>query len=401
MERIVAVFTDIEMGAGGPTDDFPHGDFLGALVRQVVEDARGLPLHFVFAGDTFDFLKTSVDGDYPHHVTASIATEKFGRIHAAHAGFFEALSGILAADLRHRVSFLVGNHDPEIFFPSVRRAIRDAAGGSDRVGFPGFEVTAGPIWIEHGHQIDPLFRVDPERPVIGASPEPLLNLSWASIGLLSVVMPLHPDLHAYDRMAPRKRLMELVPELRDLFNALAWRYWTRDFWRGFLVKKDPLLTFEWRMLKEVIRRLLGANPDVELDPSWLSTTVGSHPQAFFVCGHLHEMAHRAREGKRVLQLGAFRDEYEIRLGGLRLEPRLKPFALVRLSGDEILEVATRELRGPARAEALPESVFDLVPTVRRHLEALGDTSSDDAAQSAQEQDEAVRVGSSGPRPGSS
>lgn len=389
MERIAVIFTDVEMGVGGPTDDFPHASFLGALIQQVVEDARGLPVHVVFAGDTFDFLKTPVGADYPYHVTSSMAVDKFQRMGAAHAPFFDALSAVLASDPRHRVSFLVGNHDAEILFPAVRRAIREAAGGSDRFEFPGFALAEGPVWIEHGHQIDPLFRTDPERPFISSTPEPLLNLSWASIGLLSVVMPLHADLHVYNRLVPRKRLIELVPELRELFTALAWRYWTRDFWRGFLVKKDPLLTFEWRMLKEVVRRLVGANVDVDvdLDPGWWSAAVGSRPQRFFVYGHLHETAHRLREGKRVLQLGAFRDEYEIRDGGLRFEPRLKPFGVLRLSDDEILEVSTREVRGPRRAEPLPDSVYDLIPLVRRHLDALGDRSKDEAAQREQERDE--------------
>ncbi|MFW5740963.1 MAG: metallophosphoesterase [Myxococcota bacterium] len=389
-KRTIVVFSDIEMGGGDHLDDFPHPHFLAELIDAYASPSygdRGVVL--VFNGDTFDFLKLAVAGGHPSHITSQTALTKLETVAAVHQPFFEALQRFLACGSAPReVYFVVGNHDPELLFPSVRKRIRVLCGDSDRVFFPGHELRLGSVHLEHGHQYDPLFFMDPQRPFISSDPEPLLNLSWAAIGLLQVVIPLHKDLAFYDRLVPREELMELVPELTELFNALAWRYWTKDFWQAFLLKKDPLMRFSWTMLKEVIRRFVLTNPDVEIDRAWLTNTLERKRARLFVTGHLHRLAHHWHQGKRVVQLGAMRDAYRILEGGTAFEPVLKTWLEIDLDGDVIDGLTTRERRGPPRpSEELPDTVFDLAPIVRAKLGALGDRAGEAAAQLAQERKE--------------
>jgi len=383
--RTLVVFSDIEMGGGGPNDDLPRTDFLAEVFGDYTHGDRAVDL--VFNGDTFDFLKMPVEGAYPSHVTSGVALHKLDALAAAHGDFFEGLGRFLASGPGpRRVYFVVGNHDPELLFPGVKQGLRTLCGGGPGVRFPGFELTLGPVHMEHGHQYDPLFHMDPQRPFISADPDPLLNLSWAAIGLLQVVIPLQPDLAFYDRLVPRDELMKLVPELTELFNTLAWRYWTKDFWRAFLLKKDPLLTFHWSILKEVIKRVVLTNPEVGMDRGWLVNTLEKKAARLFVTGHLHRYAQHWHKGKRVIQSGAIRDEFRILSGGTAFDPMLKTWVEVDLEGDDrIVAVTTRERLGPARPPGeVPETVFDLVPVVRRKLAELGDRSGEGAAQRTQE-----------------
>ena len=235
-DRIAVVFSDIEMGAGGEVDDFPHSAFLGRLLTSYLEgphaDAR---IDFVFNGDTFDLLKTQYAGGYPHHITEDVAMAKMSSVAAAHPAFFEAIRGILGHKSGNkRAHFVVGNHDMEILFPGIQRLIRSLCGDVEHVRFPGFELGLGPVHIEHGSQSDPLFRVDPEKPFIDHKGKRFLNISWASIALLDVIIPLPDFLRFFDQLKPRTLAMNMVPEAKELIMSLVWQYWTKDFWRDFL-----------------------------------------------------------------------------------------------------------------------------------------------------------------------
>lgn len=391
-KRTIVVFSDIEMGGGGARDDFPHAAFLAELIDQYAAGSYAdREVDVVFNGDTFDFLKLPIDGTHPSHVTNAIALAKLAAVASAHGPFFDSVKRLLRSQpgLR-RVHFVIGNHDPELLFPTVRRELMALCGGGEGVRFPGFELRLGTVHLEHGHQYDPLFSMDPQRPFISADPEPLLNLSWAAIGLLQVVIPLHPQLAFYDRLVPRDELMRLVPELTELFNALAWQYWTKDFWRAFLLKKDPVLSFRWTMLKEVIRRFVLTNPEVEIDRQWLTNTLEKKNARLFVTGHQHRLAHHWHAGKRIVQLGAMRDEFRILDGGASFEPVLKTWLEIDLDRDDrIIGLTVRERMGPRRSpDDLLDTVFDLVPVVRSKLAELGNRVGEDVAQRDQERKEA-------------
>lgn len=379
------------MGGGDANDDFPHSSFLADIIGEYrAGKYADHAVDLVFNGDTFDFLKLAVDGKYPFHITSHIALKKLGTVAAAHGPFFEAIRDFLQSGPGpRRVDFVVGNHDAELVFTAVQKEIVRLCGGDGRIHFPGYQLRIGPVHVEHGHQLDPLFFMDPQRPLISADPEPLLNLSWAAIGLLQIVIPMQPELAFYERLQPRDELMRLVPELTELFNALAWHYWTREFWRTYLLKKDPLLDFSWSILKQVIRRFLFTNSEVVIDKLRLSSTAASGTAQIFVMGHLHQLAHYWIGEKRIIQNGAMRDEYRILAGGSSYTPILKTWIEIELDQDErVVAVDTHERRGPVRpAEELPDSIFDLAPRVRKKLADLGDRAGFQAAQQAQEREE--------------
>lgn len=370
--RRIAVYSDIEMGAGGELDDFPHSDWLAdELVAQSEGPWRDLEVDVVFNGDTFDFLKTPYQGAHPHHVTRGVALAKAATVAEAHPRFFEALRALLAHPVPRRLHFVVGNHDAELVLPEVQGLLHALCGYRDGVLFPGFSTRIGQVHLEHGHQQDPLFRVNPERTTVRWEGQDVLDISWASVALLDAVMPLHRWFYFYDRLRPNARVMELVPELREMLMAVGRHYWTHDFARAFFQSKDPLLRLNWSMVREVFRRFATAYTDVDLDHAWLESTVDAEDATLFVLGHLHRNEIRLHGHKRIQVVGCYRDEYWLGEDGRTYTPLLKPHLEIDLDGDRVVGQQLVEVMGPSRPpECFPESVLDGARRAREVLERL-------------------------------
>jgi len=387
-DRLVVAFSDIEMGAGGPFDDFPRSDFLADIIRGYGrEPYRWLSVDLVFNGDTFDLLKTGYRGGYPHHVTREIALEKMEQVANAHPAFFQAVGEFLAEDPERRTaSFVVGNHDMELFFPEVRAMICERIGSARGVDFPGLSTSFGRLHVEHGSQHDPLFRIDPTRPLVeGRSGEKLLNLSWASVALLDVAIPLQPLLYHHDRLKPKELVLELIPEVREVLTSQFWSYWTKDYWRDFLGGADPLKTVSWSMLRELVRRLVSLDVDVTMGDELQRTLTTSDDLDVAVVGHQHEPAWWNHGAKKVLRTGCMRDEFALEERGAVQVPINKTWAEVYLRDDEVVRSHLVESPAPARPRGtMPESIFEVVPELRERLASQATREKEGLAQRAQE-----------------
>jgi UDP-2,3-diacylglucosamine pyrophosphatase LpxH len=388
-DRLVAVFSDIEMGAGGPYDDFLRSDFLAEIIRSYGQDPyRWLAVDLVFNGDTFDLLKTSTAGAFPTHITRDIAVAKMERIAAAHPAFFEALRDHVRDDPeRRRVFFVVGNHDMELFFPEVQAVLRGRIGAPARVFFPGLEMSIGRLHVEHGSQLDPLFRVDGARPFITPKTgEPILALSWATVALLEVVIPLQPLLYHHDRLKPKELVFELMPEVKELLTSGLWTYWTRRYFQE-LVSGDPIKTVSWTMIKELVWRLASWNPEIELGEGPQRRMMEGEQFEVYLVGHQHEPGWWSHGNRKVLRTGCIRDEFMIVDRGCAQVPINKTWAEIYLRGDDIVRSQLIERVAPERpAGTTPDSIFDVLPAVRERLAAQRDVS--EAQRLAQEEQEA-------------
>ncbi|MFC1852334.1 hypothetical protein ACFL27_19220 [candidate division CSSED10-310 bacterium] len=390
-DRLLVVFSDIEMGEGGDEDDFPHSEFLGKLLLSYLEGELGdVPIDFIFNGDTFDLLKISYQGKYPYHITEDIGLAKMSSVAAAHNKFFESVRQILKHSTSNKnVYFIVGNHDTELLFPLVQDFIRTLCGNSTAAHFPGFYVTIGPVYCEHGQQADPLFRLDPEKPFVEDKGKQYLNLSWATIALLDIMIPLKPILYFHDRLRPKARVLKFIPEISELLIGLAWKYWTKDFWRQYLTNKDPMLHLNWTMIKEIVRRFSTRSPEVSFDKSLLKKVINTRPEQLFISGHLHRIGTFYNGNQRIINAGCFRDEYLLLEDGAKYIPALKSYYEVYLLADQIVRIVTREIIGPERApSSFPDTIYDVVPKVEELLDQLGDHRKAKEGQREQEKEDA-------------
>ena len=391
-DRLVVSFSDIEMGAGGRFDDFPRSDFLADVIRGYGRDPfRWLSVDLVFNGDTFDLLKTSFRDGYPHHVTRDVALAKMARVADHHPEFFRGLREFLDDDPERRTAtFIVGNHDMELFFPEVQALVRERIGSRHgKVEFPGLSTSFGRLHVEHGSQHDPLFHIEPGEPFVTGrnadKRDKLLNLSWASVALLDVAIPLQPLLYHHDRLKPKERVLELVPEVGELLTSQFWTYWTRHYWRAFLDGDDPLKKVSWTMLRELVRRLAVRDVEVDMGQDLLALVTKSDDYDVRVLGHQHEPGWWSHGGRKVLRTGCLRDEFALEDEGTVQVPLNKTWAEIYLREDEVVRSHLVESAAPERpADTMPESIFEVVPELRALLGSPAVRDGEHAAQRRQE-----------------
>lgn len=386
-DRLLVIFSDVEMGAGGLFDDFPHSDVLGELLLSYNKAPYDeLAVEVVFNGDTFDLLKTAYLDQHPRHITRDVALGKLSRIAAAHPKFFEALRTLLRdAKAPRHVHFVVGNHDPELLFPEVQQLIRTLCAANEQVCFPGFELNIGQVHFEHGHQQDPMFRMDPKVPYADFNGTEVLNISWGSVGMLETAIPLQPLLYFHDRLKPKAELLRLIPQIKELLMALFWRYWTRDYWKDYFRSKDPTQKLTWSMMKELAWRFGSQNPEVTVNRNLeRQLAVGSAHTLHFV-GHQHQQCVWSNGNRKLIQLGCMRNEYMVEDDGKALLAIPKCYAEVSLLDGAPLSSNLLELPAPpAPVGYIPESIFTVVARLDEMLTTDNERAEEESEQKAQE-----------------
>jgi UDP-2,3-diacylglucosamine pyrophosphatase LpxH len=141
------------------------------------KSASGL-WHLVIAGDFIDFVGMLIEarashgellgaddsGDAGLGSPAAVALEKLTRAVERHTIVFRALGRFV--DAGHELTFVIGNHDVELHWPVVQRALREAiadgfvAAARERILArihvePIFFWAPGALFVEHGHRYDP------------------------------------------------------------------------------------------------------------------------------------------------------------------------------------------------------------------------------------------------------
>src|SRR5437868_6562702 len=162
------VISDLHMSAQA-LDDFDleiEGKFV-EFVKKLSSEPQSIEL--VINGDFLDFVQAPpVDGSgltglvstegQPLSFTESQSGQKLDAIHDAHPRVFDVLRQFVGAKPDNELTILPGNHDADLFWPSIRANLTRRIGAPDRfrvhlersyrpAGFPG-------LWIEHGHQFD-------------------------------------------------------------------------------------------------------------------------------------------------------------------------------------------------------------------------------------------------------
>ena len=389
---MLLILSDIEMGTGGVVDGFPQSDYLADFIRSFNSEAYAdIDVDLIFNGDTLDMLRTSYLGEYPRHINREVAMGKLSRIVAAHPLFFEALRVFLEhKKTKRNIYFIVGNHDAELVSPYIQHYLRSLCSDEQRVHFPGFalDLPQG-VHIEHGSQLDPLFRVDPENPIILYKGQKLLNISWGAAALLDVLMKWQPVFAFQERVKPRDKVSELLPELKELLTETYWHYWTHDYWKGFFGKKDPTKKLSWSMAKELVSRLASRATDVRIDPILVEQMPQSDSPLLSVLGHMHEEQVWSFADRKVIQAGCFANEY------VMLDDEGKQFKRIPVSyvevfvnDDNIVSSNLVEIPAPLDPPGyVPESLLDVLPELKKILAEINPPKESETERQAQEKKE--------------
>ncbi|MFZ5525035.1 MAG: hypothetical protein ACOZE7_00055 [Pseudomonadota bacterium] len=203
------VISDLHIGSG-VLDDCDAGCEAG-LIGFIDELTAGpSPVELVLNGDSFDFVQaepwrvagleaTAVDGS-PLCFTRETSLAKAESIIKAHPLIFDALTRFVRRE-GARLTIMPGNHDADLYWPEVRELMGRRIHGQntshrarvnwylDRVYRP---ARAPHVWIEHGHQHDPLNNfyagtLEPLTEYWGAMNPPILRAKDGTDRLLECI----------------------------------------------------------------------------------------------------------------------------------------------------------------------------------------------------------------------
>jgi UDP-2,3-diacylglucosamine pyrophosphatase LpxH len=168
---MIIVISDLHIGAGLLDDcDNELENNLVEFLNQLGH--RPTPVELVINGDFLDFaqappwrgssLESIAPDESPLCFTEEQSLSKLESIIQAHKPIFDAISTFLATKTLNRLVVIPGNHDADFFWSTVRCALAAALGPAvrQRLMFHmerAYRPSAFPrVWIEHGHQSDPL-----------------------------------------------------------------------------------------------------------------------------------------------------------------------------------------------------------------------------------------------------
>ena len=177
------------------------------------ESALGpVDVELVINGDFLDFLNVPYEGEFEEGITEEIAVAKLEAILKGHPGVMQALK-TFASKPNKCITYLIGNHDAELFFEKVREKITRAwdpegsypsqkvrvVADTDRLRYE-----AG-LEIRHGNQFEATNQLDFEHPMITLhNGTQVLNIPWGSIYVMKIINRLKWKRANIDKIRPFK-----------------------------------------------------------------------------------------------------------------------------------------------------------------------------------------------------
>lgn len=259
MKKIKLVISDLHLGRGrflqgGSNNlleefyyDEQFAEFLNYYTTGEFQDSE---VELIMNGDCLNFLQVDYMG---HHVTAlteGICLSILKTIVEGHVRFFEALRKFLK-DPRHSLTYVVGNHDQAMLWPSCRAFLNQSVGGE--IHYKNLVYFFDGIHIEHGHMHEAANRLNPRRFFLKKDlPEPILNLPFGSHFFIEFVLKLK-ELRPYvDKVRPFHSFFRwgLVQDtlftLRTLFGLMA-------YFIGKVLQPDPRRQWSAKQLLAIVK----------------------------------------------------------------------------------------------------------------------------------------------------
>lgn len=162
-------------------------------------------VELVLNGDIFNFLQVDYHGHYLTVLTESICMDVMVRIIQGHPVFFKAIKDF-AAKPGNSVTFVVGNHDQAMLWPSLRSYFNEVIGYS--VKYKNIVYFFDGVHIEHGHMHEAANRLDPRKFFLKRDlAEPILNLPFGSHFFVEFVLKVKQKHPHVDKIRPFKAMV--------------------------------------------------------------------------------------------------------------------------------------------------------------------------------------------------
>jgi UDP-2,3-diacylglucosamine pyrophosphatase LpxH len=163
-------------------------------------------------GDFLDFLNVPIQGEFEDEITEERALYKLEAIFNGHPQVMAALKQF-ASQPGKKITYMIGNHDADLFFPKIREKITQAwdpqgvypsdrvhvIADRDRVRYE------GGVEIHHGNQFEAVHFLNFEKPILkNFIDNPILNIPWGSFYVLKIINRLKWEREFIDKVRPIK-----------------------------------------------------------------------------------------------------------------------------------------------------------------------------------------------------
>ena len=357
--KLTLIFSDTELGVGNRCDDFIEEDLFCSTIKSLFSDAKKYSTDLIFNGDTFDFVKSPTkDGIYHRHFTEKRSLEKIELIYKAHKKTFKLFKEFLNLRGDNRIIFIFGNHDYDLVFTEVQKSICRLIAGKDKflekqILFPGFEFTDGLVLVEHGSQLDFNFKVNPKDFVHKGNahyPEPFLKIPWGHNALYEFYMEYKERYPMLERLLPREYAIAALPKhlRREMVFGTMWYLFKSFFYTQFVEIHDPLRRFPFSEFFRYLTNFIRKNFHLHFLKNARKRVRRSKFQVMAV-GHNHTGTMIDVYGKKILNTGAWRDEYLYNPEIDAFLPKMKSYGYILHKSNKIFTVELREVSGTKRA----------------------------------------------------
>ena len=209
VSKIKLVVSDFHLGSGHRNadgsvnilEDFFHDrefiEFLEYFGTGIYEDVE---VELVINGDFFNLLMIDYQEIDPDVITELVAIRRMKKIMDGHKAVMNALKFFQSRN-KKSVTFIMGNHDPGVLFPSIQDLIRRYTGERTRFFLVAYEVDG--VYIEHGNQYEVANCFDREKYFLTEGlPQPVLNQPWGTLFLVHVVNTIKRGKPHFDKVLP-------------------------------------------------------------------------------------------------------------------------------------------------------------------------------------------------------
>lgn len=203
--------------------DQKFAEFLGYYSS---EDYEKSDIELVICGDFFNHLQVDPRELHPELLTERVALTRTGAIMDGHPMVFEALKNFAAASNK-RITFLIGNHDLGLMWPSVQQFVMDRIGGETRV-HKFQQYVSDSVCFEHGNQQVAENWIDFQNPfVVKGVSEPIINLPWGDLFVIHFLNRVKRERPYVDKVYPFRLYLRwaLIHDTLFALKASAFGLW--------------------------------------------------------------------------------------------------------------------------------------------------------------------------------
>jgi UDP-2,3-diacylglucosamine pyrophosphatase LpxH len=348
-EKVIFVISDCHLSAGrffegnlNPHEDFHFDDEMCELFQYFSSGEFGegpngpVDVELFINGDFFDFLNVAYGGEFEDAITEEIALYKTEACIKGHPKVMAALRKF-ASKPNKKITYLIGNHDADLFFPKVReRIIRewDPEGrypsdrvqiivDQDRVRYP------GGVEIHHGNQFEAVNVLDFEKPLLDNHlSEPVLNIPWGSFYVLKIVNRLKWERQYLDKIRPVKVFI-LFGLILDPWFTIRYSFLTLFYFLKTRFVYSPKRRASLRVTAEILKQETSLFMDLEWQARRL---LDQEPEVKTVIfGHTHKPMNKAyADGKQYINTGTWTKMVNLDFRSLGQQQFNLTFALVKI-----------------------------------------------------------------------